>query len=152
MRLFLLPISTRRSLIYCERARETRAPGEKQPWSERIINKTSETWIAWERYEKGWQKTVTNWGNQLFKRIPYEEWGLKSIPPATRSRLQEIDDGKLKFECLFPSAFIRNDRVLGVLEKLAKERQALHRQRLLYCLIGMPISAPFMIVPVYVIH
>lgn len=104
--------------------------------------------MTWERYEKGWQKTVTNWGNQLFKRIPYQEWGLKSIPPATKARLQEIDEGRLKFQCLYPSAFMRKDGVLGVVEKLAKERQALHWQRLLWCLVGMPISAPFMIVPV----
>jgi hypothetical protein len=83
MRLFLLPISTRRTLIYCERLQPTLAPGQKPPILDRLLSKTSETWTKWESADKGWQKKVTVYGNELFRRIPFEEWGLKTLPPLT---------------------------------------------------------------------
>lgn len=149
MRLFLLPISTRRTLIYCERAAPNlTTPGAKAPIADRIINKTSQTWTTWERAEKGWQKKVTEYGNALFRRIPFEEWGLKTLPPATKSKLQEVDDGKMKFECLFPGRFMDGSKVGGVLEKLGKERQGLHKRKMWSSVAWMPVSAPFTLVPV----
>ena len=83
MRLFILPISTRRTLIYCERIAPSLAPGAtKPPLADRIITKSSAVWTSWEKAEKGWQKKVTDYGNALFRRIPFEEWGLKTLPPA----------------------------------------------------------------------
>lgn len=147
MRLFLLPVSTRRTLIYCERVQPQLTGKGKPPLSERVIDRASETWAKWERAEKGWQKYVANWGNQLFRRIPYEEWGLKSLPPLTKQRQREIEEGKLKAECLFPSRFLDAQRVHDLLKRLATERQSLHRRYLWYCIIGMPISFPFTFVP-----
>lgn len=148
MRLFLLPISTRRSMIFCERARESLTPGQKQPLTERVVNKANETWVAWERAEKGWQKWITHWGNQALKRIPYEEWGLKTLPSATTKRFKEVDEGKLQLHCLYPAGFMGTDRVLGVLSRLATERQSLHKSRLLACVLWMPVMLPFAAVPV----
>ena len=155
MRLFLLPISTRRTLIYCERAAPSLAPGaSKPPLTDRIITKSNALWTSWESAEKGWQKKVTEYGNALFRRIPFEEWGLKTLPPATRRKLQEVDKGgmgefgKEGFECLFPGGFLEGHRVGGVLERLAVERQGLHRRRLGWCLVGMPVTLPFAAVPV----
>jgi hypothetical protein len=150
MRLFLLPISTRRTLIYCERVPPSLPPGQKPPITERITTRASEQWAKWERTEKGWQKQLTIQGNRLFKRIPYEEWGLKSIPPATKKRLQEADEGKTKFQCLYPGKFMKggSDVVEGVLRRLAGERQALHRKRLWNSVFWMPFTIPFALVPV----
>lgn len=85
------------------------------------------------------------------------------MPPGTNARLAQIDAGELRLKCLYPAAFVRagdgsrsskdtKSTVTGVLQKLAEERQSLHKNRLIYCLIGMPVSAPFMIVPVSVQH
>lgn len=152
MRLFLLPISTRRTLIYCERVPSILAPGAtKPPLADRIITKSSAVWTGWEKAEKGWQKKVTEYGNALFRRIPFEEWGLKTLPPATKKRLEEVEKGKGgmgEWECLFPGKFLESGRVGGVLERLSVERQGLHKRRLGWCLVGMPISAPFAAVPV----
>lgn len=150
MRLFLLPISTRRSLIYCERIQQQTKPGQKPPITERIVSRASETWAQWERAEKGWQKQITVQGNRLFKRIPYEEWGLKSIPPATKKRLEDVDNGKLHFECLYPGSFVTKTKVPDILKALASERQALHRKRMWQSLLWIPFTIPFTIVPVYV--
>jgi len=149
MRLFLLPISTRRTLIYCERVQEVvKGAQNQQPISQRILNRASQTWAQWEKAEKGWQKQLTVYGNRLFNRIPYEEWGLKTIPPATKQRLAEIDQGKLNVECLYPGAFLKGSRVPEVLRTLATERQSLHNRRLWTCIGLMPLSAPFTLVPV----
>jgi hypothetical protein len=152
MRIFLLPISTRRTLIYCERVQEnlTGANAQKPPLSERAIQRATQLWATWEKAEKGWQKQVTVYGNQLFKRIPYEEWGLKSFPPATKQRLGSIEaDGEQhQYECLYPGSFMKGRNITDVLRQLAVERQALHRRRMWWSIGLMPISAPFTLVPV----
>ncbi|KAM0724250.1 hypothetical protein Q7P37_000132 [Cladosporium fusiforme] len=148
MRLFLLPISTCRTLIFCERVPHTLAPGEKLPIADRIIDKSSETWTSWEKAEKGWKRKVTDYGNHLFRRIPFEEWGLKTIPAASEKRLQDIDAGKLKFECLFPGAFLKANRVEEVLSRIALDRQSLHRKKMWQSLSLMPATIPFTVVPV----
>lgn len=149
MRLFLLPISTRRSLIYCERMHEKLA--SDRTILDRITNKANETWASWEKDDKSWKrwkKTLTVYGNKALRRIPYEEWGLKTIPPLTAKRRQAELEGKEKVEVIFPGLFLRNEKVPGMLQQLATERQALHRKRMIWSIIGMPLSAPFMLVPV----
>nr|POE94422.1 uncharacterized protein c23h3.12c [Quercus suber] len=173
MRLFLLPISTRRTLIYCERAQEALTNGaspaaaKAQPYSERILNKASTTWASWEKAEKGWQKQITVYGNQLFKRIPFEEWGLKSFPPGTRKALLDLDaqPDSPPWECLYPTHFVglhggskanaravspgeQTGPVTALLQQLATERQGLHNRRLWTSIALMPVSAPFTLVPV----
>jgi hypothetical protein len=149
MRLFLLPISTRRSLIYCEKLHE-KAPKDRS-YYDKLTIKANETWAAWEKDEKAiwnWKKQVTFYGNQALKRIPYEEWGLKTIPALTAKRRQDILDGKAKYEVLFPGKYLPQERVSGLLEKLAKERQNMHRSKLIWSVVIMPFTAPFMLVPV----
>ena len=150
MRLFLLPVSMRRALIYCERVPQRAASdGAKAPIGERIIAKASTTWAQWERYEKGWQKHLTVQGNRLFRRIPFEEWGLKTLPPATKMRLGDVRAGKIKLQCLYPGAFVDSSGVFETLMKLATERQSFHQRRMWQCLVGMPLTVPFMLVPMY---
>lgn len=149
MRLFLLPISTRRSLIYCERMHEKLA--SDRTILDRITNKANKTWASWEKDDKSWKrwkKTLTVYGNKALRRIPYEEWGLKTIPPLTAKRRQAELEGKEKVEVIFPGLFLRNEKVPGILQQLATERQALHRKRMIWSIIGMPLSAPFILVPV----
>lgn len=90
---------------------------------------------------------MTEYGNHLFRRIPFEEWGLKTIPPATEKRLQDIDAGKLNFECLFPGAYLKESRVGEVLRGIATDRQALHRKKMWQSLAWMPVTFPFTFVP-----
>ena len=151
MRLFLLPISTRRSLIYCEKLHE-KAVSERT-YLDKIQIKANETWAAWEKDDKApfkWKTKVTFYGNQALKRIPYEEWGLKTIPALTAKRKSAIVEGREKYEVMYPGLFLKPDQVPGLLHKLAKERQAMHRKRMIWSIIGMPISAPFALIPMYV--
>lgn len=98
--------------------------------------------------ERGWQRKVVDYGNQAFRRIPFQEWGLKSVPPLSARRRDDELRGRDKVELVFPPAAIPEHKAEGVLRTLATERQALHRQRLLWCFVGMPITAPLGLVPV----
>lgn len=149
MRLFLLPISTRRSLIYCENT-STKPPADRS-YYDKLTLKANETWAAWEKDTKAignWKHKVTFYGNRALTRIPYEEWGLKTIPALTAQRKQDILDGKTKCHVLFPGRYLPEARVAGLLQKLARDRQALHRTRLIWSVVIMPFTAPFMLVPI----
>lgn len=156
MRLFLLPISTRRTLIYCER--RFAASGQQPPTVlDKVTNKANQTWTDWEKtppgspwYKGGWKKAVTVQGNRVLRQIPYQEWGLKTIPSLSSTRKQAELDGRDTVEVTFPGLFLSQDRVSGILKKLATERQSLHRKRLWWSIIGMPVTAPFALIPMYV--
>lgn len=148
MRLFLLPITTRRSLLFCQRIHVTTT--DKQGLIDKITNKAAKVWASWEKKEQGWQKKLVEYGNYGLRRIPYEEWGLKSVPPISARRKDEELQERQKVELTFPGAIIPPDRVEKLLKTMATERDALHRKRLIWCCIGMPITAPFALVPVYV--
>lgn len=110
--------------------------------------RAAKLWASWEKKESGWQKKVVNYGNQALKRIPYEEWGLKSIPPLSARRKAEELSGKEKVEVSFPKTLIPEGQVSEVLSKLATERQNLHKTKMLWSFVGMPVTAPIAIIPV----
>ncbi|KAI9736104.1 MAG: hypothetical protein M1818_006280 [Claussenomyces sp. TS43310] len=146
MRLFLLPISTRRTLIYCQRKNAT-VP-EQITYLDKATHRAGALWTRWEQKESGWQKKVVEFGNKALKRIPYEEWGLKSIPPLSAKQKAEYQSANTKVDVSFPSALIPESKVLDVLKALGTEREEFHKKRIIYCFIGMPIVAPFALVPV----
>ncbi|KAH6659581.1 mitochondrial K+-H+ exchange-related-domain-containing protein [Truncatella angustata] len=146
MRIYLLPISTRRTLLYCQKL-ETKTADSKS-YVDKATAKAAKLWAGWEKKESGWQKTIVNYGNKALQRIPYEEWGLKSVPPLSKRRQEEEAHGLEKVEVVYPKSAIPTTKALSVLQTLATERQTLHKQRLTWCIVGMPISAPFALVPV----
>ncbi|KAL9615418.1 MAG: hypothetical protein Q9167_000096 [Letrouitia subvulpina] len=148
MRLFLVPISTHRSLIYCQRLNRLAASSSPN-LTDRITARASATWLKWEKSDTGWQKKVTAYGNTLLKRIPYEEWGLKSIPPLSRRRREHYARGQTHVEVEFPGKVIKREEVWGCLRWLAgEERQAFHSKWMWGSMVGMPITAPMALVPV----
>ncbi|KAI8947721.1 mitochondrial K+-H+ exchange-related-domain-containing protein [Xylaria longipes] len=146
MRIFLLPISTRRTLLYCQKLQAL--PSEKRPWVEKITSRAANLWAGWEKKEGGWQKSVVKYGNTALRRIPYEEWGLKSVPTLSARRREEEIIGKEKHHVIFPRSIISTTRAPEILQTLATERESLHRSRMIWCFVGMPITAPFALVPI----
>jgi hypothetical protein len=144
MRLFLLPISTKRTLIYCEKPRKLTA--DQKTLLDKTTAKAAQIWVQWEKSNKKWQKTVTEYGNRAFQRIPFEEWGLKSIPPLSPQRRVEGAAGK-KVEVIFPPTLIKPGSMETLLKKLGTERQSLHRKRMWWSIAGMPMTIPVMLVP-----
>ncbi|KAK4998333.1 hypothetical protein LTR66_002421 [Elasticomyces elasticus] len=151
MRLFLLPISTRQTLIYCERVIEQQPAGATPSLFGRIAAKASKTategWAEWEAKPKGWKKQVTVYGNQLLRQISHQEWALKGIPPLTAKRLTQLGEGQPKVECLYPARVLHASRVEGVLEQLATERQPFHRKRMWQSAAVAPLMLPFALIP-----
>ncbi|SZF02155.1 unnamed protein product [Blumeria hordei] len=142
MRLFLIPISTSRTLIYCQRLNLKSAV--KETWSDKGILRAAKLWTDW-KDGTSWQKKVVKYGNQLLRKIPFEEWALKSIPPLS-GRAEGVRSDKV--EVIFPDSVISREDLPEILHKLSSERQRLHRTKMIYSIIGMPISAPVMLIPV----
>lgn len=146
MRLFLLPISTRRALIYCQRLNEK--PLTELGLVQKTINKVPQTWAEWETAKSGWRKTLTAYGNRGLQRIPYQEWGLKSFPPLNdQLQAEELSDNK-KFDVIFPENVVQREDVPKIMRRLASERKQLHWKRFIWSLIGIPFTIPFGLIPV----
>lgn len=146
MRLFLIPVSTRRTLLYCKKI-DAAAAGKQLSYLDRITNKTSKIWAKWEEADKGWKKALVSYGHRVLQRIPYEEWGLKSVPPlSTRREVEELM-AHTQVELLYPKTVLREGTVLGLLKKLATERQALHRKRMWWSVLPAPLTAPIALLP-----
>lgn len=147
MRIFVLPISTRQALIYCQKP-AAQANAKPTSYADRAIKKAADTWAKWEEAEKGWQKTIVTYGNAGLKRISYQEWGLKSFPPSNpKLESKEVAENK-KFDVVYPGNILHNRDVPKVLERLAKDRKALHWNRFIGSMIAMPLTIPFALVPV----
>lgn len=150
MRLYLLPVSAKRSLLYAHRLNTTTATNVSL--HDRLVQRAAAMWASWEAKDGGWQKHATVYGNKLLRHIPMEEWSLKSVPPlsaAIKNLKTEQEKKSLEpVDVVYPASAIQKDQVPVVLRKLATEREALHRKRLIWCCIGMPIAMPFAIVPV----
>lgn len=149
MRLFLIPISTRRALIYARPLRRDRA---KEPsLLDRVTSKVAKTWASWEEAEKGWKKHLVHWGNRMQQRIPYEEWGLKSIPSLNAQRRLDDQYGSHKIDVFFPGNSVRLSRIPSLLGAIATDRQELHRKKMWWSFAAAPITAPLGLIPMYVL-
>jgi hypothetical protein len=146
MRLYLLPISTRRTLLYCKRINKE-LTNIKPTLIDRVADKASTTWHKWEEEDHGWKRKIVDYGNKIFERIPFEEWGLKSVPPLSARRRADELQGRERVEVVYPGNVIEKGIVFDVLKKLATERQSLHRRRMWWSVVGMPFTLPFGLIP-----
>lgn len=147
MRLFLIPISTRRALIYA-RPLQKDVPKELS-YLDRATNKIAATWVSWEDAEKGWKKRLVTWGNGMQQRIPFEEWGLKSIPSLNAQRRIDENHESTKIDVLFPGNAVRSSKIPSILHTIATERQEFHRKKMLWSFGIAPFTAPLGLIPVY---
>ncbi|KAF2493651.1 hypothetical protein BU16DRAFT_551425 [Lophium mytilinum] len=151
MRIFLLPISARHSLIYCQHISKPSSSHYSlfDRFVERVEAQARQTWVAWEKKPGGWKKKSTTIGNQLLKRIPYQEWGLKSIPPLSKKLRTNVVDGKVTdVEVLFPARFMTEEKVKETLERFALQGQLKHSDRMFWSYAGLPFAVPFALVPI----
>ncbi|KAJ9642773.1 uncharacterized protein PV06_03612 [Exophiala oligosperma] len=146
MRIFLLPLTTRQALIFCQRAAPK--PQAQLSISDRITKKAAETWAQWETAQGGWRKQIVKYGNQGLQRIPYQEWGLKSFPPSNPKLQAEQITRNEKFDVVYPGNVMHKEDVPKVMARLARERKQLHWNRFIGSMVGMPFTVPFILVPV----
>lgn len=149
MRLFLIPISTRRALIYARPLQKDRS--KELSLLDRATSKAAATWASWEDAEKGWKKRLVTWGNGMQQRIPFEEWGLKSIPSLNAQRRIDEQYGNTKIDVLFPGNAVQQPKIPTILHTIATERQEFHRKKMLWSFGIAPLTAPFGLIPVYLL-
>ena len=147
MRLYLLPISTRRTLVYAQRINVT-LKSKEAGYIDRAAGLAAKKWAEWEKQESGWKHKVVNYGNEALKRIPFEEWGLKSVPPLSARRRDDELRGKEKVQLVFPRAVIPLHKAEAIIKRLATEREAFHRKRIIYSVLAMPLTIPVGLLPV----
>lgn len=147
MRLFVVPISTRRALIYARPL--SKDLSKELSVIDRVTTKAAEVWAKWEEADKGWKKHLVTWGNRVQQRIPFEEWALKSIPSLKAQRRLDQSSETKKVDVLFPGNAIKAEKLRSILWKLATERQELHRKRMWWSLMATPFTAPVALIPVY---
>lgn len=146
MRLFLLPISTRQSLIYCQRLNQQLSA--ETTYIDKLTTRGTNLWLGWEKKESGWQKKVTTYGNKLFQQLPYQEWGLKSIPPLSARRQEEEIKGEKEVDLEYPKALMEPPQVQDVLRMYGSdEKQEFHTKWLWRSILGMPITIPVGLLP-----
>lgn len=145
MRLFLIPISTRRALVYSRPLAKDLS--KELSFVDRISNKAAETWAKWEEADQGWKKQLISWGNRVQQRIPYEEWALKSIPSLAAQRRLHKGHDEQTVDVLFPGNVIETDKVTSILRQLATERQDLDRRRMWWSILACPVTAPIGLIP-----
>ncbi|KAK6526979.1 hypothetical protein TWF281_010176 [Arthrobotrys megalospora] len=143
MRLFLIPLTPRRAFVYGHRIAQE--ANKKPSLLDRAITKSSDIWLKWEKYEKGWQKQLTIHGNRLLRRISYQEWALKSVSALPRNI---PGNERQKIPVVYPPSVMTPGEIPKLLHTLGTEKAGTHRRLLIWCFIGMPISAPFALVPI----
>lgn len=151
------------------------APGKggKLPLTSRIMNKAADFWVGLGRED---QKSILDWkrrtyvtGERLMDRIEYEEWALKGVDPALGPSLSPRENGVRRKEeaeaegqkeaglaaspsksvaLLYPPSLLSPTALLTSLTKMTASRQPHHRQRLIWCVVGMPFTIPFALIPI----
>ena len=147
MRLFLIPISTRRALIYARPFRRDAA--RELSVLDRATTKAAQTWASWEEADKGWKKHLVTWGNRVQQRIPFEEWGLKSIPSINAQRRIDENHERTRIDMMFPGNAVHLEKIPTILRTIATERQEFHRRKMWWSFAMAPITAPLGLIPVY---
>lgn len=136
-------------MIYCQKPARQATTTAPLSYVDRITNKATQTWAKWEESDGGWKKTVVTYGNAGLQRIPFQEWGLKSFPPAKPKLQAELLANNKEFDVFFPGNIMKQDDVPKTLLRIARERKTLHWNRFIGSMIAMPFTLPFAVIPVY---
>ncbi|KAJ6145762.1 hypothetical protein N7470_009657 [Penicillium chermesinum] len=131
MRLFLIPISTRRALIYARPLRKDIA--KELSMLDRVTTKAAQQWAKWEEAESGWKKQLVTWGEQSSATYSIRRMGAKEYPVS-----QITTEGNA----------VHVEKIPSLLHKIATERQEFHKSKMRWSLGTAPLTAPFALIPV----
>lgn len=78
MRILLLPLTRRRTLLYAQRLTQN-AAHKPNPWLVWASQKAQQTWIEWGKSDTSWKAKTVATGNRLLDKIDWEEYSLKTV-------------------------------------------------------------------------
>lgn len=137
MKLVFAPITARRAMVYCQRTAVTPLASETPRIDDKMVAKFGAMWKDWESSDVSWKKQIVFWTNKMLEQVPYEEWGLKTIPrqQAVLRRLRQLETQEEK-ELLEQNASLPETERLPVvqIEDIAKK----HHEELLKVPIVFP--------------
>lgn len=172
MRLLVVPLSVRTSMVYCQTAALPRAR-QTPRLDERLVERANKTWNKFAESDKQWQRKIVDWGNLAMERISYNEWGLKTIPergkylrrikPAEdaaeaeaehisvaefekREDLKSTDLEQVRVD--FPGSVLSSLEAESRLRTLANHGIAHHTKYFWLSTIGAPLTLPVALLPV----
>lgn len=102
MRILLLPLTRRHTLLYAQRLTENEAnkPNRLVAWA---MARTQKTWADWENSNTKWKKKTVETANRLLDKIDWEEYSVKTVHnPATTTSEKVFHlriNGNLGFGC-----------------------------------------------------
>lgn len=161
MRIFYLPISGTRQLIYCQKL-DTPLVHAKPQLDDRLAVRLSHAFDRFAQSPTKWKRTVTYWVDKLLDTVPFEEAGLKTVPPR-HNRMRQLADGTHisereairtgKVRELMPVPLIYPSRLdFGAVQETirADALTALktHRKQMVWCVAGLPLTLPLALNPV----
>ena len=78
MRILLLPLTRRNTLLYAQRLTLNEAH-KPHPWLVWAQHKAQQTWIEWGKSDTKWKAKTVSTGNTLLDKIDWEEYALKTV-------------------------------------------------------------------------
>lgn len=165
MKLIFLPLTAQRSLIFCEK-QTTPLVRSKPKLDDRVASKAGKIWSNFEASDKKWKQKIVKWTGKLLDSVPFEENGLRTVPPmntymrklkssnshiSEQQAIQEDVTHNLEpFELLYPhsaSGFNSFDAASQKLKSFVDHAKQTHVRQALWCFAGLPLTLPFAINP-----
>lgn len=91
MRLIIVPLTVRQSLLYCQKAGGLPLATKRPRLDDRLAVRANKLWSEWQSSEVKWKKGLVAWTNRVLERISYDEWSLKSIPAQSSFKRHEVE-------------------------------------------------------------
>lgn len=94
MRILLLPLTRRQTLLFSQRLTEN-ASYKPSPWLVWIMRKTQKTWSDWGKSETKWKSKTVATGNKLLDKVDWEEYSLKTIHDPKTTTAEKVSPRKM---------------------------------------------------------
>ncbi|KAJ1309642.1 hypothetical protein OPQ81_006409 [Rhizoctonia solani] len=143
--------------------KSTRSDGQGPSLLKRAQEKASRMWSNWGKAPGGWKLKVHNFGEKVVDKIDFEELALASIDTSLGPKISQLgthdSPGKklseqqakthtVSIPLIYPPSFMSSVDPLASLQQQLDVRLPLHRRKAWFWVGVIPLTAPFMLIPV----
>ena len=125
MRILLLPLTRRQTLLYAQRLtqNETHKP---HPWLIWASQKAQKTWVEWGQSETKWKSKTVETGNRLLDQVDWEEYSLKTVHDPKSTKTEAVRTLFFSMKSLPGSGFLRMVREVIVARSVGALRTVVY--------------------------